>query len=75
MLSSRFFLDIKVLLMRAVLQRVSRASVIVDDCPVGSIKVWAVILVGVQQGDTHIDAEKLAKKILNIRPSTITTEK
>ena len=54
--------------MRAVLQRVSRASVIVDDCPVGSIESlgW-LILVGVQQGDTHIDVEKLLKKILNIR--------
>ncbi|GJM37385.1 MAG: D-aminoacyl-tRNA deacylase [Acidimicrobiales bacterium] len=53
--------------MRALVQRVSRASVTVDDEPVGSIGRGIVALVGVTHDDTPAHAEKLADKIWNLR--------
>ena len=49
--------------MRAVLQRVKRASVDVDGKTVGQCKEGLLILLGVRQGDTEKEAEALAKKI------------
>ena len=49
--------------MRAVLQRVSRASVRVDGQAVGSIEQGWLILLGVAQGDSIRDAEWIAGKI------------
>ena len=53
--------------MRALLQRVSRASVRVDDEIVGSIGAGALVLVGVQTGDTEEDARYLGGKIAGLR--------
>lgn len=53
--------------MRAVLQRVSRASVSVDGRTVGQIGQGLVILAGVGVGDGQEDADYLANKILNLR--------
>jgi D-aminoacyl-tRNA deacylase len=53
--------------MRAVLQRVSRASVEVDGTCVGRIEQGWMILLGVAQGDTENDAAWLAEKVLNLR--------
>ena len=53
--------------MRAVLQRVSRASVRVDGQAVGSIEQGWLILLGVAQGDSIRDAEWIAGKILGLR--------
>ena len=53
--------------MRAVLQRVTRASVVVDASCVGRIARGWLILLGVAQEDSRSDAEWLAEKVLNLR--------
>jgi D-tyrosyl-tRNA(Tyr) deacylase len=53
--------------MRAVLQRVTRASVEVDGTCVGRIKRGWLILLGVAQGDTEEDVAWLVDKVLNLR--------
>ena len=53
--------------MKAVIQRVAHASVKVDEEVVGSCGRGYMILLGVAQGDTEIDAELLCKKIVNLR--------
>jgi D-tyrosyl-tRNA(Tyr) deacylase len=53
--------------MRAVLQRVSRASVEVDTSAVGRIERGWLILLGVAHQDSQADAEWLAEKVLNLR--------
>jgi D-tyrosyl-tRNA(Tyr) deacylase len=52
---------------RAVLQRVTRASVEVDASCVGQIERGWLILLGVAQEDGRPDAEWLAEKVLNLR--------
>jgi D-aminoacyl-tRNA deacylase len=53
--------------MRAVLQRVSRASVEVNGCCVARIARGWLILLGVAQDDSHADALWLAEKVLHLR--------
>lgn len=53
--------------MRAVLQRVSRASVTVDNEITGKIKDGFLILLGVIPEDTDEDIEWLVKKCMNMR--------
>ena len=53
--------------MRAVVQRVSRASVSVEGEVVGAIGRGVVVLVGVTRGDTVEQAEWLARKIAGLR--------
>ncbi|MBU2536268.1 MAG: D-aminoacyl-tRNA deacylase [Chloroflexota bacterium] len=53
--------------MKALLQRVTRASVTVDHDEVGKIGRGLVILLGVASGDTEKDARYLAQKIANLR--------
>jgi D-tyrosyl-tRNA(Tyr) deacylase len=53
--------------MRALVQRVSRASVRVDGEVVGAIGRGLCVLVGVTHGDTEADARKLADKVWNLR--------
>ncbi len=53
--------------MRAVLQRVTRASVTVDDQVVGRIGVGWLVLLGVAKGDSDADADKLAEKVAGLR--------
>jgi D-tyrosyl-tRNA(Tyr) deacylase len=52
---------------RAVLQRVSRASVSVDGAVVGQIGAGLLILICAMQGDTEAEADKLAAKIAKLR--------
>ena len=53
--------------MRAVLQRVSRASVTVNEEVVGAIDQGIMVLLGVAQGDTDQDALFLARKTAELR--------
>jgi D-tyrosyl-tRNA(Tyr) deacylase len=53
--------------MRAVLQRVSLASVEVDRQSVGRIERGWLVLLGVAQGDSEQDAGWMAEKVLNLR--------
>jgi D-tyrosyl-tRNA(Tyr) deacylase len=52
---------------KALLQRVRRASVSVDNETVGSIGQGLVVFIGVANGDTEKDAQYLAQKIVNLR--------
>lgn len=53
--------------MRVLLQRVSRGSVTVDGHVVGAIEQGYVLLVGVGQGDTHAESDRLAEKVVHLR--------
>lgn len=53
--------------MRAVVQRVTDADVSVGGKITGLIGKGAVVLIGVETGDTEKDAEYIAKKIANLR--------
>jgi D-tyrosyl-tRNA(Tyr) deacylase len=53
--------------MRAVIQRVKKASVSVDGQTVGSIGTGLMVLVGIARDDTLKDAEWIADKIVNLR--------
>ena len=53
--------------MRALIQRVSRAKVEVDDRVTGEIDQGLLILVCAMQGDTETEAEKLATRIAKLR--------
>jgi D-tyrosyl-tRNA(Tyr) deacylase len=53
--------------MKAVVQRVSSASVISDGVLTGSINTGMVILLGIEHGDNQEDAEWLADKIRQMR--------
>ncbi len=53
--------------MRAVIQRVSRASVEVEGEVVGAIGRGWLVLLGVARDDAPDDAAKLAEKIVNLR--------
>ncbi len=61
--------------MKAVIQRVSSASVEVDGAIVGSCKKGYLILLGVADGDTETDAELLANKIASLRIFRDTNDK
>jgi len=53
--------------MKALVQRVSRASVSVDDKIVGKIGPGLVVFLGVAQGDSKEDASYLTNKVANLR--------
>ena len=53
--------------MKAVLQRVSTASVTVDNNVVGSIQAGLLVFLGIEDADTKDDIEWLSNKITNLR--------
>lgn len=53
--------------MKAVIQRVTRASVTVDGEVTGEIGKGFLVLLGVMQGDTEDEMKLLAKKVAEIR--------
>jgi D-tyrosyl-tRNA(Tyr) deacylase len=53
--------------LRLVIQRVSRASVTVDDETVSSIGAGLLVFLGVARGDSVSDAERLAVKTAELR--------
>ncbi len=63
--------------MKTVVQRVSRASVCVGGETVGAIERGAMLLVGVEQGDTDADAAATVRKIAALRffPGTTPMDK
>ena len=59
-------IDLEVV-MRAVVQRVAKASISVDNEKIGQIGQGLVVLLGIGHEDTRRDIEYLADKILNLR--------
>ena len=53
--------------MRAVVQRVKRASVSVEGAVIASVGRGLLVLVGVAEGDAEADADLLADKTANLR--------
>lgn len=53
--------------MRAVLQRVSQASCIVENTITGKIEVGFLVLLGIEDSDNEEDLKWLAQKIANMR--------
>lgn len=53
--------------MRAVVQRVSRACVVIDGETVGAIDAGLVVLLGVTHADTPTQAQWLAEKVVGLR--------
>ena len=53
--------------MIAVIQRVSRAEVRVEQESVGKIGLGVMVLLGVERGDGKADAEALARKLIALR--------
>jgi len=53
--------------LRALVQRVSKASVSIEGQLVATIKQGMVVLIGVGKGDSEPDAQYLADKIANLR--------
>lgn len=54
-------------LMKFVIQRVSEASVNVDGETIGSINEGFLVFIGVVQGDTEQEADRLVDKMLKLR--------
>lgn len=61
--------------MKAIFQRVYDAAVEVDGNTVGSIGRGALVLLGVEQGDTEQHAAVMAQKIANLRVFTDENDK
>ncbi|SHL83305.1 D-tyrosyl-tRNA(Tyr) deacylase [Chitinophaga jiangningensis] len=53
--------------MRAVIQRVSKASVTVEGTVTGAIQTGLLVLLGIEDADTHEDIQWLSSKIVNLR--------
>lgn len=53
--------------MRAILQRVTRGKVTVEENVTGEIRAGLVVLLGVRANDTAAEVEVLANKIANLR--------
>lgn len=53
--------------MKALIQRVKRASVTIDGKLFSSIDSGLLVFLGVQKGDTQENADKLSQKLVNLR--------
>jgi D-tyrosyl-tRNA(Tyr) deacylase len=53
--------------MKGLIQRVQRASVLVDGELVGEIDKGILLLLGIEKGDTETHSQKLLEKIINYR--------
>lgn len=53
--------------MRVIIQRVSKASVTVEEKIVGEINIGFLVLLGIENEDEENDADWLAQKIVNMR--------
>jgi D-tyrosyl-tRNA(Tyr) deacylase len=61
--------------MRAVIQRVTSSSVVVNSETVGSIKQGLLVLLGVEQGDTPAELDYIVNKTIGLRIFEDTNEK
>lgn len=61
--------------MKVLIQKVTQASVSVDNEIVSSIKSGYLLLVGIEKGDNKNKAEYLAKKVINFRIFTDNNDK
>ena len=53
--------------MKALIQRVKKASVSIDDKLYSSIGMGILVFLGVEKGDNTENAEKLSQKLINLR--------
>jgi len=53
--------------MRAVVQRVTKASVMVDNATIGSIGMGVLVLLGISKSDTAASADYTVEKLLGLR--------
>jgi D-aminoacyl-tRNA deacylase len=53
--------------MRALIQKVSRAGVTIDDKTVGEIKAGLVVLIGIKEDDDARVVQQMVDKIVNLR--------
>ena len=53
--------------MKALIQRVTSASVVVEGRTVGAIKTGLLVFVGVEKNDTLIEADKMVNRLLSYR--------
>lgn len=53
--------------MRIVIQKVKKASVVVEGKKISSINIGLLVLVGIENNDTHDDIEYLVKKTTQLR--------
>lgn len=53
--------------MKALLQRVKKASVVVDDREISAIKRGLLVFIGITHGDNQHDIDQLVEKIINLR--------
>ncbi len=53
--------------MRCIVQRVRRASLVIEGVPSGEIGVGVVALVGIERGDSERTAERMAERIASYR--------
>lgn len=60
-------MDVTVPAVRALVQRVSSASVTVEGEEVAAIGRGLLVLLGVRDGDTEADADRIARKLLALR--------
>lgn len=67
MIAEYRILNNEVLIMIAVIQRVSSASVTIDEKVKASIQKGLLVLVGMEDADTQEDIDWLASKIVNLR--------
>ena len=54
--------------MKAVIQRVSKASVTIEDNKVANINHGVLVLLGIEESDTQEDIDWLSNKIINRLP-------
>ncbi len=59
--------DSKIIFMKAVIQRVSKASVIIDNKLRSEINSGLLVLLGIEEADSNDDIEWLTKKISQLR--------
>ncbi|MCS5592090.1 MAG: D-aminoacyl-tRNA deacylase [Gammaproteobacteria bacterium] len=53
--------------MKALIQRVTSASIVVETCTVGAIERGLLVFIGVEKNDSSIEVDKMINKLLSYR--------